>query len=214
MCGRYFQQRGPASVARYFGTVNPVPNTPASWNRARPRMRWWCAATRRPAPATSMRCAGAWCRAGRATLRRQQDDQCAGESSPKSQPSARPSAGAAAWSPRTASTNGAPRARPSSPSPSASGGEPMALAGLWEGWRARSIVDAEQQGPIGDIRRNCRVRSGRQYEPGPLEQAVWAQPAPIAFPQHVKIDPPSADPLLANPYRQFSATHFVGRTRL
>ena len=34
MCGRYFQQRGPASVARYFETVNPLPNFAASWNRA------------------------------------------------------------------------------------------------------------------------------------------------------------------------------------
>lgn len=34
MCGRYFQQRGPADVARYFETVNPVPNLFASWNRA------------------------------------------------------------------------------------------------------------------------------------------------------------------------------------
>jgi putative SOS response-associated peptidase YedK len=34
MCGRYFQQRGPASVARYFETVNPLPNLAASWNRA------------------------------------------------------------------------------------------------------------------------------------------------------------------------------------
>lgn len=34
MCGRYFQQRGPAFVARTFGTVNPVPNLGVSWNRA------------------------------------------------------------------------------------------------------------------------------------------------------------------------------------
>ncbi len=34
MCGRYFQQRGPAAVARYFETVNAVPNLFASWNRA------------------------------------------------------------------------------------------------------------------------------------------------------------------------------------
>ena len=34
MCGRYFQQRGPAAVARYFETMNPVPNLFASWNRA------------------------------------------------------------------------------------------------------------------------------------------------------------------------------------
>jgi putative SOS response-associated peptidase YedK len=34
MCGRYFQQRGPAAVARYFETVNPVPNLGPSWNRA------------------------------------------------------------------------------------------------------------------------------------------------------------------------------------
>lgn len=34
MCGRYFQQRGPGYVARYFETVNAVPNLGASWNRA------------------------------------------------------------------------------------------------------------------------------------------------------------------------------------
>jgi len=34
MCGRYFQQRGSASVARYFETVNPLPNLAASFNRA------------------------------------------------------------------------------------------------------------------------------------------------------------------------------------
>lgn len=34
MCGRYFQQRGPAEVARYFETVNPTPNLGTSWNRA------------------------------------------------------------------------------------------------------------------------------------------------------------------------------------
>ncbi len=34
MCGRYFQQRGPAELARYFETVNPLPNTPPSFNRA------------------------------------------------------------------------------------------------------------------------------------------------------------------------------------
>jgi putative SOS response-associated peptidase YedK len=34
MCGRYFQQRGPAEVARYFETVNPLPNLAPSWNRA------------------------------------------------------------------------------------------------------------------------------------------------------------------------------------
>ncbi|RAI56168.1 SOS response-associated peptidase [Roseicella frigidaeris] len=34
MCGRYFQQRGPAELARYFETINALPNLPASWNRA------------------------------------------------------------------------------------------------------------------------------------------------------------------------------------
>jgi putative SOS response-associated peptidase YedK len=34
MCGRYFLQRAPAEVARYFETVNPVPNFAASWNMA------------------------------------------------------------------------------------------------------------------------------------------------------------------------------------
>ena len=34
MCGRYFQQRGPAEVARYFDAVNPLPNLGPSWNHA------------------------------------------------------------------------------------------------------------------------------------------------------------------------------------
>ncbi len=34
MCGRYFQQRGSGEVARYFETVNAVPNLPPSFNRA------------------------------------------------------------------------------------------------------------------------------------------------------------------------------------
>ena len=34
MCGRYFQQRGTAELARYFETVNPLPNTAPSFNRA------------------------------------------------------------------------------------------------------------------------------------------------------------------------------------
>jgi len=34
MCGRYFLQRGPAYAARYFETVNAVPNLGATWNLA------------------------------------------------------------------------------------------------------------------------------------------------------------------------------------
>ena len=34
MCGRYYQQRGSGEVARYFQTVNAVPNLPPSFNRA------------------------------------------------------------------------------------------------------------------------------------------------------------------------------------
>jgi putative SOS response-associated peptidase YedK len=34
MCGRYFQQRPPAEVARYFAAENPVPNLAPSWNLA------------------------------------------------------------------------------------------------------------------------------------------------------------------------------------
>jgi putative SOS response-associated peptidase YedK len=34
MCGRYFLHRGPASIAQRFGTVNPLPNFPATWNLA------------------------------------------------------------------------------------------------------------------------------------------------------------------------------------
>jgi hypothetical protein len=29
MCGRFFLQRDPAGLARYFETVNPTPNHPA-----------------------------------------------------------------------------------------------------------------------------------------------------------------------------------------
>jgi putative SOS response-associated peptidase YedK len=32
MCGRYRQARDPREVAEFFGTVNPLPNTPPSWN--------------------------------------------------------------------------------------------------------------------------------------------------------------------------------------
>ncbi len=34
MCGRYFQARAAGEVARYFGTVNATPNLPPSFNRA------------------------------------------------------------------------------------------------------------------------------------------------------------------------------------
>jgi putative SOS response-associated peptidase YedK len=34
MCGRYLLQRSPAELAQYFGTVNPTPNHAASWNIA------------------------------------------------------------------------------------------------------------------------------------------------------------------------------------
>lgn len=34
MCGRFFLQRDPAGVARYFGTSNAVPNLRPSWNVA------------------------------------------------------------------------------------------------------------------------------------------------------------------------------------
>jgi len=34
MCGRYFLQRDPSRLAEYFGAANPVPNHPASWNIA------------------------------------------------------------------------------------------------------------------------------------------------------------------------------------
>jgi putative SOS response-associated peptidase YedK len=34
MCGRFFLQRDPAGLARYFGTANAVPNLRPSWNIA------------------------------------------------------------------------------------------------------------------------------------------------------------------------------------
>ncbi|MCX7685985.1 MAG: SOS response-associated peptidase [Acetobacteraceae bacterium] len=34
MCGRFFLQRDPAGLARYFGTANPLPNLRPSWNVA------------------------------------------------------------------------------------------------------------------------------------------------------------------------------------
>jgi putative SOS response-associated peptidase YedK len=38
MCGRFFLQRDPAGLARYFETTNPTPNHPASWNVAPTQM--------------------------------------------------------------------------------------------------------------------------------------------------------------------------------
>ncbi|HWX48063.1 MAG TPA: SOS response-associated peptidase [Roseomonas sp.] len=34
MCGRYFLQRDPADLAAYLETINPLPNQPPSWNIA------------------------------------------------------------------------------------------------------------------------------------------------------------------------------------
>ncbi|GGG28096.1 DUF159 family protein [Caldovatus sediminis] len=34
MCGRYFLPRGPAAIAAHFETVSPLPNFPATWNLA------------------------------------------------------------------------------------------------------------------------------------------------------------------------------------
>jgi putative SOS response-associated peptidase YedK len=149
MCGRYFQQRGPASVARYFETVNPLPNTPASWNRA-PTQE---ALVVRRHPETGARHLDAL-RWGLVPRWAKDASGAAKMINARAETLAEKPAFRDAFARRrclvTADGFYEWRTEGRSKQPFAialAGGEPMALAGLWEGWRA----------PDGSILRSCTI---------------------------------------------------------
>jgi putative SOS response-associated peptidase YedK len=152
MCGRYFQQRGPASVTRYFETVNPVPNTPASWNRAPTQdalvvrrhpetgarhldpLRWGLVPRWASDPSVGSKMINARCEgiAEKPSFREAfRKRRCLVTAD-----------GFYEW--RTEGKAKQPFAV------CLAGGEPMAMAGLWEGWRA----------PDQTILRTCTIVTG------------------------------------------------------
>ena len=152
MCGRYFQQRGAGYVARYFETLNPIPNTPPSWNRA-PTQE---ALVVRRHPETGARHLDAlrW-----GLVPRWASDPSVGSKmiNARSEGIAdKPSFREAFRRRRCLVTaDGFYEWRTEGKAKQAfaialAGGEPMALAGLWEGWRA----------PDGGILRTCTIVTG------------------------------------------------------
>ncbi|SDB54248.1 SOS response-associated peptidase [Belnapia rosea] len=156
MCGRYFQQRGPAYVARYFETVNPLPNTPPSWNRA-PTQE---ALVVRRHPETGARHLDPlrW-----GLVPRWASDPSVGSKMINARSEGiteKPSFREAFRRRRCLVTaDGFYEWRTEGRAKQAfaialAGGEPMALAGLWEGWRA----------PDGSILRTCTIVTGEANE--------------------------------------------------
>ncbi|GGC46735.1 DUF159 family protein [Siccirubricoccus deserti] len=152
MCGRYFQQRGPASIARYFETVNPLPNIPASWNRAPTQD----ALVVRRHPETGARHLDAL-RWGLVPRWAKDASGAAKMINARSESIAEKPAFREAFARRrclvTADGFYEWRSEGKAKQPFAialADGEPMALAGLWEGWRA----------PDGSILRSCTIVTG------------------------------------------------------
>lgn len=152
MCGRYFQQRGPASVARYFETVNPVPNTPPSWNRAPTQDA--LVVRRHPESGARHLDPLRW-----GLVPRWASDPSVGSKmiNARSEGIAEKPSFREAFRKRrclvTADGFYEWRSEGKAKQPFAiglAGGAPMALAGLWEGWRA----------PDGSIMRTCTIVTG------------------------------------------------------
>ena len=156
MCGRYFQQRGPAFVARYFEAVNPLPNTQPSWNRAPTQD----ALVVRRHPETGARHLDPlrW-----GLVPRWASDPSVGSKMINARSEGiteKPSFREAFRKRRclvTADGFYEWKTEGKAKQPFAiclAGGEPMALAGLWEGWRA----------PDGSIMRTCTIVTGEANE--------------------------------------------------
>jgi putative SOS response-associated peptidase YedK len=156
MCGRYFQQRGAGTVARYFETLNPIPNTPPSWNRA-PTQE---ALVVRRHPETGARHLDPlrW-----GLVPRWASDPSVGSKMINARSEGiteKPSFREAFRRRRCLVTaDGFYEWRTEGKSKQAfavalASGEPMALAGLWEGWRA----------PDGSILRTCTIVTGEANE--------------------------------------------------
>jgi len=174
MCGRYFQQRGPAAVARYFETVNPLPNIAASWNRAPTQD----ALVVRRHPETGARHLDAL-RWGLVPRWAKDASGAAKMINARSESIAEKPAFREAFRKRrcivTADGFYEWRTEGKAKQPFAvamADGAPMALAGLWEGWR----------GPDGSILRSCTIVTGaanaklaplHQRMPMILPRAAW-----------------------------------------
>jgi putative SOS response-associated peptidase YedK len=158
MCGRYFLQRGPAAVATYFEAVNPLPNLPPSWNVAPTQD----SLVLRRHPETGARHLDAlrwglvprWAKdaSGAARMINARGESVAEKPAFRDAFARRrclvPIDGFYEW---RAAGPGAPK------QPFAvalADGAPMALAGLWEGWR----------GPEGEILRSFTVVTGPAIE--------------------------------------------------
>lgn len=141
MCGRYFLQRGPASIATHFETVSPLPNFPATWNlaptqdglvvRRHPEtgarhldaLRWGLVPRWAKDPSIGARMINA--RAESLA------EKPAFRDAFRKRRCLVPADGFYEWH------REGPGSSPKQPYAVALGsGEPMALAGLWEGWRA------------------------------------------------------------------------------
>lgn len=179
MCGRYFLQRGPASIATHFETVSPLPNFPATWNlaptqdglvvRRHPEtgarhldaLRWglvprWA---KDPSVGTRMINARAESLAERPAFR----------DAYRKRRCLVPADGFYEWQAGAGGGSSAPK------QPYAvalADGAPMALAGLWEGWRAPdgtilrsfTIVTAEA---------NAKLAALHPRMPVILPRAAW-----------------------------------------
>ena len=137
MCGRFFLQRDPAGLARYFETQNPTPNHPASWNiavtqdslvvRRHPdgprhldRLRWglvpsWAKDTRDAAKLMNARADGL-------------DEKPSFREAFRKRRCLVPMDGFFEW---RKAEDGSKQAY----AVALASGEPMAVAGLWEGWK-------------------------------------------------------------------------------
>ncbi|WP_135467875.1 SOS response-associated peptidase [Crenalkalicoccus roseus] len=176
MCGRYALYRSPAALARHFGTANPVPNHPPSWNVAPTQD----ALVVRRHPETGLRHLGPlrwglvprWARdaSGAARMINARAETVA--TLPAFRDAFRrrrclvPADAFYEW---RAAAPGAPK-QPFAVA--AADGAPLALAGLWEGWRS----------PKGEVLRsfcivttaaNKRLRPLHPRMPVMLPRAAW-----------------------------------------
>jgi putative SOS response-associated peptidase YedK len=178
MCGRYRQARDPREVAEFFGTVNPFPNTPPRWNiaptqdalvvRRHPEtgarhldaLRWglvphWA---KDPSIGAHMINARAETVAERPGFR---------DAFARGRRCLVPADGFYEWRPWAG-----PKAPKQPYTVARRSGEPMAFAGLWEGWRS----------PEGEILRTFtivttdaseKLRALHDRMPAILPRAAW-----------------------------------------
>ena len=189
MCGRYFQQRGPAAVARYFETVNPLPNFAASWNRAPTQD----AMVVRRHPETGQRHLDPL-RWGLVPRWAKDASGAAKMINARAESVAEKSAFREAFRKRRClvTADGFYEWRTDGKSKQAfavalADGAPMALAGLWEGWRA----------PDGGILRTCTIVTTEANEKlAPMHHRMPVILPPEAWGRWLGEDPADEEELL------------------